>query len=317
MSASQQVFAKILQILKPIESEGVRARHSFNFSGHGRDQNLRFVLYFNRAERGAIAYELLEKGEQSIARNMLLAGRDVILPQDVAAVAEQMDVLEVSPVIGGVVASIVAGLKAIEVSAPVFTLSKSEKRISNNEIVYVFGLAAYVLDDAWEPIGRIMFSMEVFKMSPLERTAMKLREAEDAKRNNGEPSLEVTEASGVVKVAPRHPELGRAARSYALSAMLQPDSIAMQANKTKQGTGLVREMATGGSYEGKTRANVPDEDGPREPNPVLDKLVRNEVPNDLKSGHSSLTADCRAATVGHKLTDMHGSRGICVDFQPD
>lgn len=295
MSQSQQVFGKLFTFLKAIEAGGERARHSFNFSSSGRDQNLKFNLYFNRAERGKIAYDLLEPGELSIARTMLLAGRDVILPTDVSAVREQMDVLEVSPVIGEAVTAIVAGLRAMEVSAPVFTLSKSEKRISNNESVYVFGLAAYVLNDAWEPIGRVMFSMEVFKMSPLERTAMKLREAEDAKRANGEPSLEINEESGVVKVAPRHPDLGRAARSYALGAMLQPDSVAMRAEKAKKEVLMVRDTPTGGSYEGKARAN-----GPR----------------DMRSGHNSLTADC-LTNAGHKLTDMHGNRGVAVEILPE
>lgn len=295
MSQSQQVFGKLFTFLKAIEAGGERARHSFNFSSSGRDQNLKFNLYFNRAERGKIAYDLLEPGELSIARTMLLAGRDVILPTDVSAVREQMDVLEVSPVIGEAVTAIVAGLRAMEVSAPVFTLSKSEKRISNNESVYVFGLAAYVLNDAWEPIGRVMFSMEVFKMSPLERTAMKLREAEDAKRANGEPSLEINEESGVVKVAPRHPDLGRAARSYALGAMLQPDSVAMRAEKAKKEVLMVRDTPTGGSYEGKART---------------------DVPRDMRSGHNSLTADC-LTNAGHKLTDMHGNRGVAVEILPE
>lgn len=255
MSQSQQVFAKLFRFLKEIEAGGERARHSFNFSSSGRDQNLKFNLYFNRAERGKISYELLETGEISMARNMMLAGRDVILPKDVENVREQMEVLEVSPVIADALTAIVAGLRAMEVSAPVFTLSQSNKRIGSNEIVYVFGIAAYVLNDSWEPIGRIMFSMDVFKMSPLERTAIKLREAEDAKRANGEPALDIEVAEGVVKVGSFDtPQPGR----YSLGAMLQPDSVAMKADKAKKDKGvlMVRDTPLGGSYEGKARHRI-------------------------------------------------------------
>lgn len=253
------IFTKILNLLKPIEWAGERERHSFNFSGAGRDQNLKFTLYFNRAERGLITYVPLESGEVPMAKNMLLAGRDVILPADVDNVYQQMEVLEVSPVIASVVTTIVAGLRAMEVSVPVFSLSKSEKRLTNNEVNYIFGLVAFILDDAWEPIGRITFTMNVFKMSPLERTALTLKAQEREKKETQVPTDATTRNPNDVVV------IGGGNDRYKLSAMIQPGSVARaQLERAKEiSPGLVREVPQGGSYEG------------------------------VSSGHNSLTADCR------------------------
>lgn len=257
------IFTKILNLLKPIEWAGERERHSFNFSGAGRDQNLKFTLYFNRAERGLITYVPLDSGEVPMAKNMLLAGRDVILPADVDNVYQQMEVLEVSPVIGSVVTTIVAGLRAMEVSVPVFSLSKSEKRLANNEVNYIFGLVAFVLDDAWEPIGRITFTMNVFKMSPLERTALSLKaqenEKKEAKANAQAPAAAANPNATDVVV------IGGGNDRYKLSAMIQPGSVARaQLERAKEiSPGLVREVPQGGSYDGK------------------------------RSSHASLTSDCR------------------------
>lgn len=315
---SSAIYDKIFNVLKPIELAEANSRHPFNISASGRDQNLKFRLHINRSERGLVVYEVLEAGEASVARAMLLAGRDTILPKDVEAVTQQMDVLKVSPIIGNTITQIVEGLRRMEVAAPVFALNRSNEKKYGNVTVYNFGLAAYVLDDAWEPIGRISLSFDVFEMSQLEITGMKLRAAEEARRAEGQPAMTVEEQNGVIHVD-RNPALDRGNDRYKIAAMIQPGSPAMEQLKAKEASPeqvkaveefrelvdnkltvntLVREMPTGGSYEGTTRANVPDEDGPREPNPTLDKLLRNEPPIAMQSGHSSLTSACR--TPGSK-----------------
>lgn len=227
-------YDKIFNLLKSIEVASELERHAFNFSAAGRDQNLKFKLYFNRNEHGTVAYELLEAGEISLARSMLLAGRDTIQAGDVTAVAEQMVVLKVSPVISDKIVQIVEGLRRMEVSAPVFALNKAVKKRSGNTTEYIFGLAAYVLDDNWEPIGRVTFNISVWEMSQLEKTGLLIRETEE--RRKAEAALPLKDPITVMV-----PDVSDGGNDrYKISAMIQPGSPAMEQLRAKE-TAVVKD----------------------------------------------------------------------------
>lgn len=282
---SNPTYANIFNILKPIEAMTERKSGYFSFSASGKDQNLTFRLQFSGNDRGAIKYELLEEGERASLEHMLVSGRpNCIIDKDVTAIAEQMAVLEVSKGVTDVIVAIVEGLRRMEVVAPVFALNKAVDAKNTNRAEYVFGIAAYLLDDQYQPVGRISLSITVFKMSQLEKTAMLIRQA-NAERDAEEAGI----AKDVVVTDGGN-------ERYKITAMIQPGSPAMEQLLAKEqltkattefaelvnnklplnnlhgmkdtsaeqweAHGFVSPVATGGGYEGTVKANVPDEAEP-------------------------------------------------------
>jgi hypothetical protein len=214
---SNPTYANIFNILKPIEAMTERKSGYFSFSASGKDQNLTFRLNFGRDDRGAIKYELLEEGERNALEPLMVAGRpNCIIDKDVTAIAEQMEVLEVSKGVTDVIVAIVEGLRRMEVVAPVFALNKAVDTKNTNRAEYVFGIAAYLLDDLYQPVGRISLSITVFKMSQLEKTANLIRKAH-AERDAEEAGI----AKDVVVTDGGN-------ERYKITAMIQPGSPAME-----------------------------------------------------------------------------------------
>jgi hypothetical protein len=220
---SNPTYANIFNILKPIEAMTERKSGYFSFSASGKDQNLTFRLNFGRDDRGAIKYELLEEGERNALEPLMVAGRpNCIIDKDVTAIAEQMEVLEVSKGVTDVIVAIVEGLRRMEVVAPVFALNKAVDTKNTNRAEYVFGIAAYLLDDLYQPVGRISLSITVFKMSQLEKTANLIRKAH-AERDAEEAGI----AKDVVVTDGGN-------ERYKITAMIQPGSPAMEQLMAKQ-----------------------------------------------------------------------------------
>jgi hypothetical protein len=220
---SNPTYANIFNILKPIEAMTERKSGYFSFSASGKDQNLTFRLQFSGNDRGAIKYELLEEGERASLEHMLVSGRpNCIIDKDVTAIAEQMAVLEVSKGVTDVIVAIVEGLRRMEVVAPVFALNKAVDAKNTNRAEYVFGIAAYLLDDQYQPVGRISLSITVFKMSQLEKTAMLIRQA-NAERDAEEAGI----AKDVVVTDGGN-------ERYKITAMIRPGSPAMEQLMAKE-----------------------------------------------------------------------------------
>lgn len=219
---SNPTYANIFNILKPIEAMTERKSGYFSFSASGKDQNLAFRLQFSGNDRGMIKYELLEEGERMTLNHMVNGRPNCIIDKDVTAIAEQMAVLEVSKGVTDVIVAIVEGLRRMEVVAPVFALNRAVDTKNTNRAEYVFGIAAYLLDDQYQPVGRISLSITVFKMSQVERTAMLIRKA------NEERDMEEAGVARDVVVTDGGNE------RYKITAMIQPGSPAMEQLMAKE-----------------------------------------------------------------------------------
>lgn len=295
---SNPTYANIFNILKPIEELTRTKSGYFSFSCSGKDQNLTFRLQFSGQERGQIKYEQLEQGERHLALEMQSAGRpNCIIEKDITAITEQMAVLEVSKGVTDVITAIAEGMRRMEVANPVFALNRAIDSKNTQRAEYMFGIAAYVLNDQYEPVGRISLSITVFKMSQLERTSNLIRKAQE------ERELAVLDENGL---APQKPVSGHSSMTadcrtgnndrYKITAMIQPGSPAMEQLLAKEqltkatteftelvnnklplnnvhgmkdtsaeqweAHGFVMPVATGGGYEGTVKANVPDEAEP-------------------------------------------------------
>lgn len=341
---SNPTYANIFNILKPIEAMTERKSGYFSFSASGKDQNLNFRLLFSGNDRGTIKYEQLDNGERTSVADMLVNGRpNCIIDKDVTAIADQMAVLEVSKGVTDVIVAIVEGMRRMEVVAPVFALNKAVDTKNTNRPEYVFGIAAYLLDDLYQPVGRISLSITVFKMSQLEKTANLIRKA-NAERDAEEAGI----AKDVVVTDGGN-------ERYKISAMIQPGSPAMEQLMAKQnpevvkavegfadlvnnklplntlhgmkddsGEGMVREMPTGGSYEGTVKANVPDEAEPYALgnesvciDPELLAILDGKTPKFNLTDHIGDADNLGVVDRGYKLTDMHGDRGVIVPVSKD
>lgn len=312
---SNPTYANIFNILKPIEAMTERKSGYFSFSVSGKDQNLTFRLQFSGNERGTIKYERLEEGERASLEQMLVNGRpNCIIDKDVTAIAEQMAVLEVSKGVTDVIVAIVEGMRRMEVVAPVFALNKAVDAKNTNRAEYVFGIAAYLLDDQYQPVGRISLSITVFKMSQLEKTANLIRKAH-AERDAEEAGI----AKDVVVTDGGN-------ERYKITAMIQPGSPAMEQ--------LVRSRDT--YHDGVKVTQAVSE---------FAELVNNELPLNNVHGMKDTSAEqweahgfvLPVATGGgyegfkateqngdlgvvdpkYKLTDMHGDRGVVVPVSKD
>jgi hypothetical protein len=219
---STATYANIFNILKPIEELTQNSRGYFNFSASGKDQNLIFRLLFGRNDRGVIKYEVLEEGERD-ALQLLVGGRpNCIIEKDIIAIGEQMKVLEVSQGVTDVIVAIAEGMRRMEVVGPVFALNRAIDSKNTQRVEHTFGIAAYVLDDQYQPVGRLSLSVSVFKMSQMERTASLVRKA-NAERD-------AQDAAAVAQFTERTQNNDR----YKITAMIQPGSPAMEQLMAKE-----------------------------------------------------------------------------------
>lgn len=377
-------YDNIFNILKPIEEMTKNVSGYFNFSASGKDQNLTFRLLFGRNDRGVLKYEVLEEGERQalVPESILVEGRpNCIIDKDIVAIGEQMNVLEVSKGVTDVIVAITEGMRRMEVVGPVFALNRAIDSKNTGRAEYVFGIAAYVLDDQYQYVGRLSLSVTVSKMSQLERTANLIRKAQE------EREIAVLDENGL---APEKPVSGHSSMTadcrtgnndrYKITAMIQPGSPAMEqlvrsrdtyhdGVKVTQAVGefaelinnklplnnlhgmkdtsaetMVQTVATGGSYEGTIKANVPDEAEPYTLgnesvciDPELLAILDAKAPKfNLTNAAAGLDADNLSALaeyteqtkrlhitpdptaeLGYKLTDMHGECGVVVPVSKD
>lgn len=195
MATVNPSYTRIFDMLKVIEISSSHQRYPLTFSVHGRavDPHFTFRLQFAENRVGVIKVEPLEPGEVNLAEEVIRTQRNTILPEDVSAAFEQLNVLEVYPTIVDVTTAIFAGLRQMQVSSPVFTLNRATDE--HNRLVYILGLAAYVVDDSFMPVSRVTMTIEVRPMSSFEKTAVALKKqrAKNAEEGLPEPVLKTTE----------------------------------------------------------------------------------------------------------------------------
>lgn len=322
---SNPTYANIFNILKPIEAMTERKSGYFSFSASGKDQNLNFRLLFSGNDRGTIKYEMLDKGERSSVEEMLVNGRpNCIIDKDVTAIAEQMAVLEVSKGVTDVIVAIVEGLRRMEVVAPVFALNRAIDSKNTQRAEYVFGIAAYLLDDQYQPCGRISLSITVFKMSQVERTANLIRKA-NAERDAEEGAIAGTAANSQDRSNDR----------YKITAMIQPGSPAMEqlirskdvyADGVKVSSNELPRTELHGMKDTSGNESVcidPEllaELDAKTPKFNFAPEADNAAPGFAEYAEQTkrlhITPD-PTAELGYKVTDMHGDRGVIVPVSQD